>query len=36
MQDQRFKDAGYRPFPMDFHDGVLVGGYDALVDYLEY
>lgn len=32
----KFKDAGYKSFPMIFHDGVLVGGYDALVDYLEY
>ena len=32
---QRFKDAGYTSFPQVFHDGVRVGGYDALVDYLD-
>jgi len=33
---QRFKDAGYTTFPRIFHDGVLVGGYDDLVEYLEF
>lgn len=33
---QRFKDAGYKTFPQIFHDGILVGGYDDLVDYLEF
>lgn len=33
---QQFKDAGYKTFPQIFHDGVLVGGYDALVEYLEF
>lgn len=32
---QRFKDAGYKTFPQIFHDGVLVGGYTDLVDYLD-
>lgn len=32
---ERFKNAGYRSFPQVFHDGVLVGGYDALVEYLD-
>jgi glutaredoxin len=32
---QRFKDAGYKTFPQIFHDGVLVGGHDELVDYLD-
>ncbi len=32
---EQFKEAGYRSFPMIFHDGVLIGGYDALVEYLE-
>ncbi|SOC90096.1 Glutaredoxin [Rhizobium sp. AN5] len=33
---QRFKDAGYTTFPQVFHDGVLIGGYDQLVEYLEF
>ena len=32
---QRFKDAGYTTFPQIFHDGVLVGGYTDLVEYLD-
>jgi glutaredoxin len=33
---ERFKANGYTSFPQIFHDGVLVGGHDDLVDYLEY
>lgn len=32
---QKFKDAGYTTFPQIFHDGVLVGGFEDLIDYLE-
>lgn len=32
----RFKENGYATFPQVFHDGVRIGGYDDLVDYLEY
>jgi glutaredoxin len=30
-----FKEAGYPSYPQVFHDGVLVGGYTDLVDYLD-
>lgn len=33
---QRFKDAGHTSFPRIFHDGMLVGGYDDLVEYLDF
>jgi glutaredoxin len=33
---ETFKAAGYKTFPQVFHDGVLVGGYDQLVEYLEF
>ncbi|MBD9511536.1 glutaredoxin 3 [Ensifer sp. ENS10] len=32
---QRFKDAGYTTFPQIFHDGVRIGGFDDLEQYLE-
>lgn len=30
-----FKEAGYTTYPQIFHDGVRIGGYDDLVDYLD-
>lgn len=32
---EAFKAAGHRTFPRVFHEGVLVGGYDDLQEYLE-
>lgn len=33
---QHFKDSGYTTFPQIFHDGMRIGGYDELVEYLEF
>lgn len=33
---EKFKSNGYRTFPQIFHDGFLIGGYDALEEYLDF
>lgn len=33
---ERFKAAGYKTFPQVFHDGVLIGGFTELEEYLEF
>ncbi len=30
-----FVDNGYKPVPQIFHDGVNIGGYEKLVEYLK-
>lgn len=34
-KQKAFKDEGYTSFPQVFRDGKLIGGYDALRDYIE-
>lgn len=32
----KFKEQGYTTFPQIFHDGVLIGGFTDLEEYLEF
>ncbi|MGV1754773.1 glutaredoxin domain-containing protein [Agrobacterium sp. CG674] len=35
-KQEKFKAAGWTSYPQIFHEGVLVGGYDDLVEYLDF